>query len=573
MVQFNTRANEILLKLVYYGPGLSGKTTNLQQLHALCADQQRGEMFSVNTQEDRTLFFDLLPINLGYIYGNAIHLQVYTVPGQIQYDASRRVVLGGADGVVFVADSAEAKMQDNVDSLSNLYHNLNANRLNIKQIPLVLQFNKRDLPEALAVGVMNRRLNFRNAPFFEAIASQGIGVVETFRAITRETIEYTFKKFNLDKKVQDFEAMLALIDQNLLDALHEVGTAPAPGLAVSPPASVTLRHSGVSIDTLHPEQHADPAELLEDALKSSMETARLYSDLRGTKESLEKQNQELSQHYAQLEKSHQEGQKTRRYIESLLHHLGEAVISFGADGRVLTLNAAAERLFGFNRGEALGQVFPNMLAPADQAALPALLARVGGGEVIRTALTLLRRGGAPFPAEATFAPIRGAEDRVVAVSALIREQSQVPLEVEDLNLDLDLEEDTLIPMPEPGPNKKRILLVEDEPDLLELFAEAVEALGHLPFSASHGEEAIQLLSSGTFDFIVSDIHMPGLSGMDLHAWILSHQPEMGAKILFTTGDAYDSPTLDFLESHHLPCLPKPFDLRHFQAKLSELMGT
>ena len=164
MVQFNTRANEILLKLVYYGPGLSGKTTNLKSLHAMCSDAQRGEMFSVNTQEDRTLFFDLLPINLGYIYGNSIHLQVYTVPGQVQYDASRRVVLGGADGVVFVADSSESKMQDNVDSLSNLYHNLNANRLNIKQIPFVIQYNKRDLADAMAVGVMNRRLNFRRSP-------------------------------------------------------------------------------------------------------------------------------------------------------------------------------------------------------------------------------------------------------------------------------------------------------------------------------------------------------------------------------------------------------------------------
>ncbi|HET8715411.1 MAG TPA: ADP-ribosylation factor-like protein, partial [Holophagaceae bacterium] len=335
MVQFNTRANEILLKLVYYGPGLSGKTTNLQQLHALCSEQQRGEMFSVNTQEDRTLFFDLLPINLGYVYGNAIHLQVYTVPGQIQYDASRRVVLGGADGVVFVADSAEAKMQDNVDSLSNLYHNLNANRLNIKQIPLVLQFNKRDLPDALPVGVMNRRLNFRNAPFFEAIAAQGIGVAETFRAITRETVEYTFRKFNLDKKVKDFEGMLSLIDANLSEALREVGTAPAPRSEPEASPAVVLRHSGVTIEDLQPEKHADPQELLEDALKSSMETARLYSDLRTAKEALDQQYRELAHHYAQLERSLQESQKARRYLESLVQNLGAALVSFGADGRLL----------------------------------------------------------------------------------------------------------------------------------------------------------------------------------------------------------------------------------------------
>ncbi len=425
MVQFNSRANEILLKLVYYGPGLSGKTTNLQQLHALCGEAQRGEMFSVNTQEDRTLFFDLLPINLGYIYGNAIHLQVYTVPGQIQYDASRRVVLGGADGVVFVADSAEAKMQDNVDSLSNLYHNLNANRLNIKQIPLVLQFNKRDLPDALAVGVMNRRLNFRNAPFFEAIASQGIGVAETFRAITRETVEYTFKKFNLDKKVKDFEAMLALLDGNLSDALREVGTAAAPGTAPEQPAAVILRHAGVTIDDLQPDGRADSQDLLEDALKSSMETARLYSELRATKEALEQRNQEMGQLYAQLERSHQETQKTRRYLESLIQNLGDGLASFGADGRILTWNTAAEAIFGLPKGEALGQPFSRLLVDGGLALLPDLLTRVGAGETVHLPEgEAIRKGGQPFAADLTFAPVRGAEDRVIAVSVLVRTRAQ-----------------------------------------------------------------------------------------------------------------------------------------------------
>ena len=556
MVQFNTRANEILLKLVYYGPGLSGKTTNLHQLHALCGEAQRGEMFSVNTQEDRTLFFDLLPINLGYIYGNAIHLQVYTVPGQIQYDASRRVVLGGADGVVFVADSAEEKMQDNVDSLSNLYHNLNANRLNIKQIPLVLQFNKRDLPDALAVGVMNRRLNFRNAPFFEAIASQGIGVAETFRAITRETVEYTFKKFNLDKKVKDFDAMLGLIDSNLSEALREVGTAAAPGTVLEQPTSVILRHSGVTIEDLHPEKHAESQDLLEDALKSSMETARLYSELRSTKEALEQRNQELSQLYAQLERSHQENQKTRRYLESLVQNLGDGLASFGADGRVLTWNAAAERLFGYDRGEALGQPFTRLLAESGRANLPELLARVGAGEVVRVpSCEALRRGGEPFSADLTLAPVRGAEDRVIAVSALIRD---LP-EMKGASATLPI-------------SPRRILIVEDEPALLDLFTEAVQTLGHQPSGAAEGSEAIRLLEDGAYDLVVSDIRMPGLSGIDLYDWILAHRPDLARRVLFTTGDAHDGHTQEFLERNQLPCLPKPFDLSQFQARVEELLA-
>ncbi|HET8900987.1 MAG TPA: response regulator [Holophagaceae bacterium] len=563
MVQFNTRANEILLKLVYYGPGLSGKTTNLHQLHALCGEAQRGEMFSVNTQEDRTLFFDLLPINLGYIYGNAIHLQVYTVPGQIQYDASRRVVLGGADGVVFVADSAEAKMQDNVDSLSNLYHNLNANRLNIKQIPLVLQFNKRDLPEALAVGVMNRRLNFRNAPFFEAIASQGVGVAETFRAIARETVEYTFKKFNLDKKVKDFDAMLGLIDSNLSEALHDVGAAPAlgggpggaPSAAPEPPASVILRHSGVTIEDLHPEKHAESQDLLEDALKSSMETARLYSELRASKEALEQRNQELGQLYAQLERSHQENQKTRRYLESLVQNLGEGLASFGADGRILTWNGTAEHIFGYGRGEALGQPFTNLLPVEDRGTIPGLLTRVGSGEVVHIpGGRALRRDGQVFAADLTFAPVRGAEDRVIAVSALLRELTE-PVAPEA-----------------PGPAGRRILIVEDEPTLRGLFTEAALAMGHAPTGAAQGREAIQLLERGAYDLVVSDIRMPGLSGIELYAWIQAHRSDLARRVLFTTGDAYDGPTQAFLEKHQLPCLPKPFDLKQFQAKLEELLA-
>lgn len=418
MVQFNTRANEILLKLVYYGPGLSGKTTNLQIMHAMCAESNKGEMFSVNTQEDRTLFFDLLPINLGYIYGNAIHLQIYTVPGQVQYDASRRVVLGGSDGVVFVADSSEAKMQDNVDSLSNLYHNLNANRLNIKQIPFVLQYNKRDLPDAMAVGVMNRRLNFRNVPYFEAVANKGVGVLDTFLAITRETVSTTFRKYHLDKKIKDFDEMLNLIESNLRGSMLEPSM-----LAEAPkPESTVLRHSNVSVEDLQPGKVADASELLEDALKANMETARLYSELKAAKDALEQKGAEMAQLNAQLERANADNLKTRRYLESLIQSVGEAIVSFGPDGKILTWNNAAERIFGYSRAEVAGQGLALITPPALAAETEQAMAVVAQGQALKDVQTVrLRKDGREFPASITYAPVKGADERILAFSAVIRD--------------------------------------------------------------------------------------------------------------------------------------------------------
>jgi PAS domain S-box-containing protein len=792
MVQFNTRANEILLKLVYYGPGLSGKTTNLQSLHAMCSDKQRGEMFSVNTQEDRTLFFDLLPINLGYVYGNAIHLQIYTVPGQVQYDASRRVVLGGADGVVFVADSSESKMQDNVDSLSNLYHNLNANRLNIKQIPFVIQYNKRDLPDVMAVGVMNRRLNFRSVPYFESIANRGSGVLDTFLSITRETVGYTFKKYHLDKKIKDFDEMLNLIEANVRSSMREA----EPSKEVEQPTSLettVLRHSNVSVADLLPGKIADAQDLLEDALKSNMETARLYSELKQAKDALEKKNEEMNQLYSQLERANQDNLKTRRYLEGLVQNIGEAVISYSPEGKILTWNMAAERIFGYSRPEIVGRNMAQ-LAPENLAGeLEQVANQVGRGQVIRDmATTRLRKGGHPFPANITYAPVRSSEDRVLAYSALVRDMSErndlkdrlvraqkqgalsrlVPSlfhEVSNLLTPVLLEsrliaefpldpgqaqqterlvnavdsiQDLLRPLqtvlnpPSPRPvaaqvNKlvqeavsrveakakqlgvtvelildpalpetaidpelvlqaltnlllfgiqsmdlsplkhlrvatrmakddlqvllhdtgpvltearqaelfdpasaetigdlglpvadiiirkhggqigirsqeglgnaillslpfqglpatavppgttsasvgltgNRVLVVDDETFLLECLVDALSAWGMEVTSSDRGEEAIQKLEAGSFDLIVCDIRMPGVSGMDLFEWLKAQRPAMTRRILYTTGDTFDQRTREFLEASQVPYLGKPFDLRQLKQSLERLLET
>jgi PAS domain S-box-containing protein len=786
MVQFNTRANEILLKLVYYGPGLSGKTTNLQALHAMCSEANRGEMFSVNTQEDRTLFFDLLPINLGYIYGNAIHLQIYTVPGQVQYDASRRVVLGGADGVVFVADSSESKMQENVDSLSNLYHNLNVNRLNIKQIPFVIQFNKRDLPDAMAVGVMNRRLNFRSVPYFESVANRGEGVLDTFLSITRDTVGTTFRKYHLDKKIKDFDEMLNLIDSNIRSSMREMPKAAAEVAPPPPQESTVLRHSGVSITELAPGKAADAQELLEDALQSNMETARLYAELKGTKESLEKKNEELRQIYTQLERSNQDNLKTRRYLEGLIQSVGEAIVSFAADGRILTWNAAAERIFGYGRAEIVGRTFHQLAPPDRSSELEDAIARVSRGETLRdTATVRLRKDGSQFPARITYAPIRGNDDRVLAFSALIRDEGeqkrlerrladmehlgalakllpQAYLELNDRLTPVLAQRDLLMrsldpdsaavagkllagvdhvfnllrpmllvfspstPTPEPaslnalvqacikqvegeaaaagvaleatldpdlpdsaldtamvregilcllrsglracakstvkrlrvgtrhtttgiqlvvqdtgpapaavesrrlfdvaaaadleslGPSVfaavakahggsvtsrsqpglgnaflvelplveapaapatpvglegLRVLVVDDEQFLLECLTDALDAWGCVPAACAQASEAIQKLQEGTFDLIICDIRMPGLSGIQFFDWLQANRPAMAGRILFTTGDSFEAETRAFLERTRLPHLGKPFDLRKLKASIGDLLAS
>jgi signal recognition particle receptor subunit beta len=184
----NYAAREINVKIVFYGPGLCGKTTNLQYIYEKSNPQQKGKLISLATETDRTLFFDFLPLDLGAVRGFKTRFHLYTVPGQVFYDASRKLILKGVDGVVFVADSQEARMDANVESLSNLEDNLSENGFELKTVPYVLQFNKRDLPSAVLVDDMYRLLNFKGEPTFEAVATKGIGVFETLKAVAKQVL-------------------------------------------------------------------------------------------------------------------------------------------------------------------------------------------------------------------------------------------------------------------------------------------------------------------------------------------------------------------------------------------------
>jgi hypothetical protein len=212
MVQINFAQKQINAKIVYYGPGMSGKTTNLEVVHQRAPDQNRGDLTSISTDGDRTLFFDFMPLDLGTVAGMRTSFQIYTVPGQVYYNSTRKLVLQGVDGVVFVADSAATMVEENLESLRNLEENLNEYGKSLASLPHVIQFNKRDLPNALPVATLNQQLNKYNAPTYEAVANTGQGVFPTLKALAAA----------------------------VLDSIHQGGggsARPAPSMPAPPPAA------------------------------------------------------------------------------------------------------------------------------------------------------------------------------------------------------------------------------------------------------------------------------------------------------------------------------------------------
>ena len=193
MPYINYESKEISFKIVYYGPGMSGKTTNLVFIHKMLSEEVKGEMVTLDTDEERTLFFDFFPLELGSIGGYRVRFNMYTIPGQIYYEASRRLMLDGADGVVFVADSNPARFDQNLTSYQMMEDNLRSYGLDPVKFPSVLQYNKRDLKNAVSIGSLEKALKLNGIPVKEAIATEGRGVMETIREVSMLVI----KRFDL----------------------------------------------------------------------------------------------------------------------------------------------------------------------------------------------------------------------------------------------------------------------------------------------------------------------------------------------------------------------------------------
>ncbi len=290
MVQFNFSERTIKAKVVYYGPAQSGKTTNLEQVHVLTDPAGNNRLVSLNTAQDRTLFFDLLPFSLGTVSGYDFQVQLYTVPGQVQYNATRRVVLAGADAVVFVADSRKSMVKDNLAAFENMKVNLLANRLVPEKVPLVLQWNKRDMADLQSEAEMTKSLNPWGRSAIPAVAFKGQGVMDTFTTIVQQMLQAIAVKYNLKEKGLDPAAVPELVAGAFESLMKQAASArpqaveggPAP--APPSPAKVVLTQMpdasvGPASAAASPDGGLVAEELLARSIKSNVEMAEALSTI------------------------------------------------------------------------------------------------------------------------------------------------------------------------------------------------------------------------------------------------------------------------------------------------------
>jgi hypothetical protein len=307
MVELNHRDRTIKVKLVYYGPPVGGKTTNLQILHRAAAAKRRGDLISINSAQDRTILFDLLPLRTPGFRGFDLRLQVLAVPGQAMYSATRRLVLKGADSLVFVANSALDRWEENIQSFREMTQNLLQHRLDVEQMPLVLQYNKRDLPQVLEVEALDRALNMRRTDVIPAVAVRGEGVLETFGTVLARTVQDLAQRYAI-LDVKEAAPARQWAEQALLDLFGktrlgaEVGEAPSPAAASTPPAATPGTHTVVRVTPppMAPEEAAArttgeqrASELVETYAEASAQLGRAMTELREERDAARQRHDDL----------------------------------------------------------------------------------------------------------------------------------------------------------------------------------------------------------------------------------------------------------------------------------------
>ena len=293
MVQFNFSERTIKAKVVYYGPPQSGKTTNLEQIHRISDPDGANRLISLNTAQDRTLFFDLLPFSLGSVSGYDFKIQLYTVPGQVQYNATRRVVLAGADAVVFVADSRRPSAKENQAAFENMKVNLLANRLVPEKVPLVVQYNKQDLEPLIPRDELDRTLNFWGRKAFPAVAARGEGVMETFAAVVQDMLGTIAIKYNLKEKGLDPASVPEIVAHAFAEIVKKAPPRPptpamssgaTPSTNTQPPAPRVVISEPTGVEPAYPGQvgpEVNPVseELLNRAIRANLELAQTLGQL------------------------------------------------------------------------------------------------------------------------------------------------------------------------------------------------------------------------------------------------------------------------------------------------------
>jgi signal recognition particle receptor subunit beta len=305
MALFNYATRELSAKIVYYGPGLSGKTTNIEMVHKMLRPEQKGRLISLPTETDRTLFFDFLPIELGQIKGFKVRFHLYTVPGQVFYNATRRLVLQGVDGVVFVADSQREMTNGNLESMKNLMDNLSSYGKKFEDLPFVIQYNKRDLRNAAPVAELDAVLNFLRAPIFEAVAPTGKGVTETLVGISRMVFSHLRKTLLMPGEMAAHEDIGDLADARIrktftaqaMEPLEEIsdieeireGEEPLPEVSAAPP-------QGAVAEPPRPTIEAPPEAAVEESPQAAVGEVDLEStSLRSSEPAPPAEFEELSE--------------------------------------------------------------------------------------------------------------------------------------------------------------------------------------------------------------------------------------------------------------------------------------
>jgi mutual gliding-motility protein MglA len=336
MALFNYATKEITIKIVYYGPGLSGKTTNLQYLHSIFDPAKRGKLLSLATEADRTLFFDFLPIELGKISDFSIRFQLYTVPGQVRYNATRKLVLKGADAIVFIADSQRVMSEQNIESLKNMHENLIANSIKSDEIPVILQFNKRDLPNILSVDELNRDLNGNmKYEYREAVAVDGKGVEDTFKRITKLVINGIAEKHKV--KIQTVDPQSPAEEEK--EPLKEPDRHPEEPVA-APPVIEPLRYESPPIEqtayepssmrepfpSVITEEHIVPEEVIVKEIRevSAIPIEKVVMIIDGITE-ITQSLKELKSVVSNIQTEMQDLKKDQKEARSSLRHLMQAI--------------------------------------------------------------------------------------------------------------------------------------------------------------------------------------------------------------------------------------------------------
>ncbi len=429
MVQFDNQYRQVKIKVVYYGPALGGKTTCLQYIHRVTDPQQKTRLYSLNTAQDRTLFFDLLSLELGRIRGFRLALQLYTVPGQVQYNATRRAVLSGADAVVFVADSQVSQRKANVESLANLWENLAANGIDREGLPLVFQYNKRDLPDVLPVEELEGDLNREKKPAFSSIAITGEGVMEAFAAVTEAALVSVADKLGVGSGSAALERLREQTRAALEPFLEP--RAPRTGEAGAPDGQVTVLRPRVAAPD---GRTLDSEALVEEAVRANVAMTDLNVRLETLQRQLERKVRILAG-VTEFARAATEERDPRKIFERLLDDVerllevqAAAVLLVPGSGR---LTEAVTR--GMDRDPLLAtpdETGEPMALGLLEARQPRLLGGEDGGDGEDPVTEVLQRAGFR---SGLVVPLM-AQGRLAGMLTVYRDRSGAPLEEEDLQL-------------------------------------------------------------------------------------------------------------------------------------------